>query len=152
MNRGNARFDVIGLGGCAWDLLGIASKYPQIDEKVPLVSFEQQGGGQAGTAMVAVARLGGKAAVVGNTGDDEFGGKIRQSFVEEGVDVSHLHAVSGATSHIAVCISDAETGQRSILYREGTKGKMSPEQLDRDFITSCRCFLTDTHHFQADTP
>ncbi len=149
MSEANTNFDVIGLGGCAWDLLGIASKYPQIDEKVPLVSFEQQGGGQAGTAMVTVSRLGGKAAVVGNTGDDEFGEKIRQSFVEEDVDISHLHIVSGATSHMALCISDAETGQRSILYGEGTKGKMPPEQLDRNFITSCRCFLTDTHHFQA---
>ncbi len=149
MSKVSKNFDVIGLGGCAWDMLGVVSQHPQIDEKVPLVAFEQQGGGQAGTAMAAVARLGGKAAIVGNTGDDEFGGKIRQSFVDEGVDVSHLDMVIDATSHIGFCIIVAETGQRSILYRDGTKGTLQPQQLDRDFITDCRCFLTDTHHPQA---
>ncbi len=149
VSEDHSQFDVIGLGGCAWDMLGIVDRYPQIDEKVPLIDFQQQGGGQAGTAMATVARLGGKAAIVGNTGDDEFGEAIRQSFVKEGVDVSHLHTAVGATSHIAVCIAVAEAGQRSILYREGTKGKLAPEQLDRNFITNCRCFLTDTHHFHA---
>lgn len=149
MSKVTKKFDVIGLGGCVWDILGIVEEYPQVDEKKPLVAFEQQGGGQAGTAMVAVARLGGRAAVVGATGDDELADRIRRGFEDEGVDISHLHTLSGVRSTLAICIAMAGTGQRTIFYWDETSGKLPPHQLDRDFITSGRCFLTDTHHPQA---
>ena len=149
MGKIRKRFDVIGLGGCCWDLLGIVNKYPQVDEKESLVAFDQQGGGQAGTAMVTVARLGGRAAIAGVRGDDDFGEKIEHSFADEGVDISHLYIVRQCISHTAVCIAIAGTGHRTIFYREDTKGRLAPQQLNRDFITSGRCFLTDTHHPQA---
>ena len=149
MSKISKNFDVIGLGGCAWDILGIVDEYPQVDEKKPLVAFEQQGGGQAGTAMVAAARLGGTTAIIGTTGDDELGEKIKRGFVDEGVDTSHLHTLSGVPSHLAICITVAGTGQRTIFYRDETKGQLDPQQLERDFITSARCFLTDTHQPQA---
>ena len=148
-NTNRKKFDVIGLGGCSWDLLGIVDRYPQVDEKAPLAAFTQQGGGQAATAMVTVARLGGRSAVVGARGDDEFGERIEQSFEDEGVDISHLHVIAGCTSLTAVCVSVAGTGHRTIFYREETKGQLEPQQLAREFIISGRCFLTDTHHPRA---
>lgn len=142
-------FHVIGLGGCAWDLMGIVNEYPQVDEKQRLVAFQEQGGGQAGTAMVAVTRLGGRAAVIGITGDDELGDKIRQSFLDEGVDISHLQTLAGLRSLLAICIAITDTGHRTILYCDDTQGKLAPQELDCEFITSGRCFLTDTHHPHA---
>ena len=149
MSGDRRRFAVIGLGGAAWDLLGVVREYPRLGEKAELVGFEEQGGGQAGTAMVAVARLGGQAAIVGANGEDEAGGKIQRSFAEEGVDVSHLHTDPGARSHVAYCFIQEDTGDRAIFFDRGNKRRLEPRDLDREFMTSARCLLFDTHHWQA---
>ncbi len=149
MSSDSRRFDVIGLGGAAWDLLGLVQHYPRLGEKTELLCFEEQGGGQAGTAMVAVARLGGRAAIVGTNGDDEAGGKIQRSFAEEGVDVSHLQTDPGARSHVAYCFIKEETGDRAIFFDRGNKRRLEPEDLEQQFVTDGRCLLFDTHHWKA---
>jgi len=139
-------FDVIGMGCCCWDFLGLVPHYPALDEKVGMSELVQQGGGQAGTAIAAVARLGGRAAIVGRIGDDEFGRHIRQAFVAEGVDVTWLVTVPGATSQFAFIAVEPSSGKRTIFYIHGSKGKFQPSELDRDWLLSCRCLLVDGHH------
>jgi sulfofructose kinase len=145
----SAQFDVIGIGGAAWDFLGLIKDYPEPGEKAEMSFIDQQGGGQVGTATVTVARLGGKVAIAGTTGDDEFGEKIRQSFIEEGVDISHLLTDKDSTSHIAFCLTNKDSGNRTIFYNRGTKRLLAPEDIDSDFINNCRCLLVDTHHSKA---
>lgn len=139
-------YDVIGMGCCCWDYLGIVPHYPALDEKIALAELVQQGGGQAGTAIAAVARLGGRAAIVGRVGDDEFGDHTRRAFLDEGVDVTWLVTVPGATSPWAFIAVDESTGKRTIFYIHGTKGKFDPADLDRDWLLDCRCLLVDGHH------
>ncbi|MEQ8222751.1 MAG: PfkB family carbohydrate kinase [Candidatus Eremiobacterota bacterium] len=141
------KFDVIAIGGVAWDYIGIVNKYPGAGEKAEISFLEQQGGGQAGTAIVTAARLGGTCAVTGITGDDETGDKIRQSLSEEGVDVSRLFIDKGATSHIAFCFT--HSGERTIFYNRGNKRLLSEKDIDGDFIKNCSCLLTDVHHSRA---
>lgn len=149
MTAGNKTYDVIGLGGAALDLLGVVQQYPLLGEKTELVRLEEQGGGQAGTAMVAVARLGGRAAIMGTNGDDEAGRKILTGFRAEGVDVSHLQTDPGARSHVAYCFIQEDTGDRAIFFDRGNKRRLEPADLDRTFVTDCRCLLFDTHHWKA---
>ena len=59
------RFDVIGIGACAVDFLGIVPSYPEPDTKNKMTGFLQQGGGPVGTALVALSRLGAKVSFVG---------------------------------------------------------------------------------------
>jgi sugar/nucleoside kinase (ribokinase family) len=141
------KFDVIATGGAAWDFIGIVNNYPAPGEKAEISFIEEQGGGQAGTAIVTAARLGGTCAITGVTGDDEYGQKIKQSFIEEGVDVSHLFIDKGATSHIAFCFTHG--GERTIFYNRGNKRLLSVEDIDGDFIKNCSCLLTDVHHSKA---
>ena len=145
------RFDVIGLGGAAWDILGLVRHYPQPGEKEELISLEAQGGGQAATAMVAVARGGGRAALVGTVGDDEYADLIRASLATEGVDQQFLvpDPDPRADSHLAFCMIEEATGDRAIFYLRGSKRRLTGEDLDRDFILSARCLLVDTHHSAA---
>jgi sulfofructose kinase len=139
-------FDVIGMGCCCWDYLGVVAGYPALDEKVAMKELVQQGGGQAGTAMVAVARLGGKAAIFGRVGEDEFGRHVREAFEVEGVDTTWLVAVPGATSQFAFCVIDESSGKRTIYYIHGTKGKFAPDELPREKVLDCKCLLLDGHH------
>ena len=72
MNEHNdAGFDVLGLGAVAIDDLLYVDAYPPADDKTPVRSRRRQFGGLAGTALVAVARLGGRAAYAGVLGDDD---------------------------------------------------------------------------------
>jgi sugar/nucleoside kinase (ribokinase family) len=149
LSTGDKRFDTLGLGGAAWDMLGVVGHYPLPGEKAELIRFEEQGGGQAGTAMVAVARLGGRATIVGTNGDDDAGSKIRRSFCEEGVEVSHLQTDPGSRSHLAFCFIKEDSGDRAIFFDRGNKRRLEPGDLDRDFVVSARCLLFDTHHWSA---
>ncbi|MBC7289631.1 MAG: carbohydrate kinase, partial [Armatimonadetes bacterium] len=69
-------YDVVCLGSCCWDVLGICEHYPALDQKQPLLELTEQGGGQAATAAAAVAKLGGRVAFIGRIADDEYGRKI----------------------------------------------------------------------------
>jgi len=62
------RFDVVGLGSCAVDLLGIVPSFPKPDTKNKMIRLIQQGGGPVGTALVTLARLGAKVSFVGKLG------------------------------------------------------------------------------------
>ena len=142
----NQPFDVTALGCCCWDYLGIVPGYPALDEKVAMDALSMQGGGQAGTAIAAVARLGGRGAIFGRIGDDEFGRHIRESFEDEGVDTTWLMRVPGATSQFAFCAIDEASGKRTIFYIHGTKGKFAAREIDRAALLNCRCLLVDGHH------
>ena len=146
---GDALFDVIGLGGVCWDIVGTVPRYPVLDEKMEMQEFIQQGGGQAATAMVAVARLGGRAAIRGRISDDEFGRKNLEEFRREGVDTDMLEVVPGHTSHFAFCVAELDSGHRTIFWKHGTVAKLTAEDLDPQALLRCNCLLLDAHHSAA---
>ncbi len=110
---------VVGLGQCSLDILGQVDCYPELDQKVELSSLLIQGGGPVATALVTLARLGISVAMVGATGDDEFGRKIRRSLEMENVDCTRLVHQPGSTSQIAFIAVD-EDGHRNIFWHRGT--------------------------------
>ena len=65
-NRERKKSDVIGVGSCALDLLGIVPSFPKSDTKNKMVRFIQQQGGPIGTALVTLARLGVMSPVLSN--------------------------------------------------------------------------------------
>ncbi len=140
--------DVIGLGTVCWDIVCTVDRYPGLDEKQEISELLQQGGGPTATAIVAVARLGGKAAIWGRVGDDEFGGKCLAEFRAEGVEVRHLEVAPGKTSQFAFCVAEA-SGLRSIFWKPGNMGVLEPSALDLPALESCRCLLLAHHHAAA---
>ena len=82
------RWDVLGFGAIAVDELYYVDRYPLPDEKVPIIRRNRQGGGNAATALVTVARLGYKAAYSGVLGDDELSIYSLSELAKEGVDTS----------------------------------------------------------------
>jgi len=90
------RFDVIGLGSCAVDLLGIVPSFPKPDTKNKMVRLIQQGGGPAATALATLARLGAKVSFVGKLGNDEFSRFAINEFIQEKVDMSGIIIVAFA--------------------------------------------------------
>lgn len=144
-------YDVIAVGGVCWDYVGIVEEYPALDEKALLTDFLQMGGGLSGTAMSAVAALGGKAKLFGRTGDDDFGKKTLEASRREGVDTSGVQIIAGATAQLAICIAHRATGRRTIFWRPGSYERLRAGEVDLAAATDCRALLVDHHHILAGT-
>ena len=142
-------YHVIGLGCVCWDFVCIVRHYPALDEKQELTELLQQGGGPTATGVVAVARLGGRAAIWGRVGDDEFGHQCINEFQHEGVDVAHLEIAPDRTTQFAFCVAEEGSGFRSIFWKPGNMGKLDPEALDTDALLDCKCLLIGAHHSAA---
>ena len=150
MSSGSPRYDVVCLGSCCWDVLGVCEEYPQLDEKRPLEELSEQGGGQGATAAAAIGRLGGRIAFIGRVGDDTYGRNIVRAFREAGVDTSWgLEVVEGGRSQFAFCVAEKGTGRRAIFWQPPGLGPLSPADLDRDRALDARAVLVDGHHVEA---
>lgn len=80
-------------------------------------------GGAPANVAVGVSRLGARSALVGVTGDDEFGHFIHDGLAREGVDVSRLRRERGGKTGLGF-VSLTAHGERSfVFYRDHTSEK-----------------------------
>ena len=106
----------LAFGAVAVDDLVFLERFPQPEEKISINSNQRQGGGLAGTALVAAARMGVDTAYCGVFGDDEFSEFSRQAFLQEGVDLSLLQFQEEASPFHSIVLVDQQKQQRTILY------------------------------------
>jgi len=93
--------------------------HPGEDARVVATEMQEAGGGPAATAAVAVARLGGAASFIGAVGDDAAGAFVREGLAREGVDISALAVVPGATTAQSTILV-GPSGARAIVHHPGT--------------------------------
>jgi sugar/nucleoside kinase (ribokinase family) len=141
------QFDIAGFGICAVDFLGLVSKYPEPGQKIPMETFSKQGGGLAGTALTAAARLGVRTAYIGKLGRDEYSRFLLEEFKKDGVDISHVIFADGAQPPISFIHVEKDTGERSIA-RYWQEFDVQPEELERTVIRNSRILFLE-HHFVA---
>jgi sugar/nucleoside kinase (ribokinase family) len=139
--------DIVSFGICAVDFLGLVKKYPEPGEKIPLEAFSKQGGGLAGTALTAAARLGAKTAYIGKLGRDDYSTFLLDEFQKDGVDVSHVIFEDGAQPPVSFIHVEKDTGERRIA-RYWQEFDLKPEELERAVIQNSRILFLE-HHFVA---
>jgi len=127
--------DIIGMGRPCIDILTVVEKLPKSNSGSGILDFSRQGGGNVATAMVAAARLGASAGMIGVTGSCLHGSAIREDFMYNNVDISHIVTVDGPND-FAIILSDLETKGRSILYKGNNLRRIETGDLDKDYITS----------------
>jgi sugar/nucleoside kinase (ribokinase family) len=142
-------FDVVAFGLNAVDHLCVVPRYPERDTKIRLNRFHRAGGGQAASAMVVCARYGLRAKYVGKVGGDEIGAFSLASIREEGVDVSDVAVVDGATNQLAMIIVDERDGERTILWHRPPEIATSPEEITPERVAVGRVLLLDGHDAPA---
>lgn len=142
-------FDVVGLGQCALDVLGTVDRYPEVDRKIELGEVLFQGGGPVATALVTLARLGASAAFAGRVGDDDFGTRIRQGLLAEGVDCRYLSTDPGAASQFAFIAVEKERGHRNIFWTRGNTRPLTASEIPETLIRRCRILHLDGLQHQA---
>jgi sugar/nucleoside kinase (ribokinase family) len=142
MTAGASVKPVIGLGLATLDqlLLWEDARKPVAENR--MVDHDVQGGGMVATAMVAVARLGGRAEYWGAVGDDWMGRMIVEGLVAEGVETSEVRVVPGQRGPLVVVSVDRVTGSRKFCYWVGVPEVSEPiGRLDR--LAEAGCLLVD---------
>lgn len=142
-------FSVVGLGQCSLDILGLVPRYPEADAKIDLDETLVQGGGPVATALVTLARLGEKTALVGRVGDDDFGMRIRQELKEEGVDCRHLVTQRGASSQFSFIAVERRRGFRNIFCHRGSTESLKNSDLPAGILQGDRVLHLDGSHLPA---
>jgi sulfofructose kinase len=107
--------DVLGLGSVTVDFVGTTKSWPDKGIKKRLDGFTICDGGPVGTALVATARLGGKAAFVGKLGHSEMARHALEALRRESVDTSFVIQTEDAEPIVAFILIDSTDGQRTIF-------------------------------------
>lgn len=111
----------------------------------PVRDFTIQGGGLTGTAMVACARLGARAKILGRIGDDGVGDQVVEGLEAENVDTSDLIRVPGGQSLFSIIMVDADTAERTIYCRADVGTDCSPDAIALDAIKDADVVVLDAH-------
>lgn len=136
--------DVVGIGECSVDTVCVCDDAPEYGDRRSLVAITTQPGGQVSTAMLACARLGHRAGLIGSVGDDPGAQIALAPLREAGVDLRCVRVVSGAPTRRAVVLVSREAGERAVLYHRDSRLVLKPQQLERAWIRRARVLHVDT--------
>lgn len=134
-------YDVVGIGAPNIDLLLNLEEFPKPDGFTPVSESSWQGGGKTATGLVAAARLGAKAAMLGFVGDDAYGRFILEDFKRHGVDTGGIAMRRGRRTHMATILSDRQSGRRSVLWMAGDAQPLSADEIPDHYLTNTRFFF-----------
>jgi ribokinase len=140
------KYMVVGVGQCAYDIVGALDVYPQVDQKIELSEVTLQGGGPVATALVTLSRLGIETAICSRIGGDLFGERIRAGLISEKVDCSALSTDTNGTSQLAFIAVDA-FGKRTIFWHRGTAKPLAAQEIDAELISGADILHLDGLHF-----
>jgi sugar/nucleoside kinase (ribokinase family) len=144
-----SRYDVVGLGVSTVDLLMQVDHLPAEEEILRAGGFSVQGGGPVATAIVALARLGARTAMIDSVGDDWRGRLIQDEFAREGVSTELLRLRPGSTSATAVVLVHAGTGRRTIVWSPGTCPELSVDEVPWAAIEQTGILHVNGRHGEA---
>ncbi len=147
------KFDVVGIGLNSADQFCVVREYPKPNTKGGILDMARAGGGQAATAMAALARLGMRAAYIGTVGDDEAGAFSLASLETEGVNVEGVVTQRGRASQSALVIvqqegDGEEKGSRTILWRREVS--LARGDVNEEIVRAGRALHLDGHHVEAE--
>lgn len=139
------KWDIIGFGNIAVDDLLFVQSFPQANTKTEAAARLRQGGGLAGTAMVAASRLGAHTAYCGVLGDDELSEFIIQEFEKEGVSTELCFTKRNARPIYSTIIIDQSNGSRTVFYI--TDGFQAPaiKDITMELISQCKLVFLDSY-------
>jgi sugar/nucleoside kinase (ribokinase family) len=143
------KFDVVGLGVSSLDLLMIVDELPGKELVQHAHDCALQGGGPIATAMVTLARLGSRTAMLDKIGDDWRGRLILNEFRKENVSTDWMCIASGCRSSIASILVRKRDGARTIIFSPGETGELHPDEVPEDVIKEAKFLHLNGRHWNA---
>lgn len=98
------------------------------------------GGGKIPNALVAAARLGADAGIIGTIGSDRYGRQCRGDLEFNGVHTERLESRSGTTA-VCFCITDTVTRGKRCIESPATYPRLHPQELDAQALAQADVLL-----------
>lgn len=146
------QIDVIGLGVSTVDIIALVDEFPGKEGVKEAKNMAIQGGGTVATAIVTLARLGAKTAMIDAVGDDWRGALILKEFRREGVRTRgvrtrYVVVREGAASAASCVLVRKKDGARSIVHFRGPE--LSPLDVPPSLIESAKFLHVSGGHPEA---
>jgi len=122
----NEEIRVVAAGIACLDRIVVAPR-PAWGDTAEVGEYCVQGGGLAATALVACARLGAHAEMIGMVGADSTGEQILQGLQREKVGTAHMRRIEGGASPFSFIHVEQETGERTIFHRRAAGLTWNPD-------------------------
>ena len=120
--------DVAVVGSLHLDIMVAAPRLPGRDETLMGSSWAYKCGGKGGNQAVAAARFGARTAFGGQTGQDDFGERLRANLTAAGVDIAHVGIDPTQGSGMSVAISE-DTGEYGAVVVSGANLTIDAEAI-----------------------
>ena len=103
-----------------------------------VVQFERVAGGAPANVVTAVARLGGRAQMISQVGEDAFGTHILKTLRANGVDISSVFRTERANTALAFVSLDKNGNREFSFYRNPSADLFLDEaQITPDIFADC---------------
>ena len=130
-------------------------EFPQPDGKVQAQSFFAVNGGCAANAALAVARLGGRAALAGPmggpAGSDDNGDRVLAALMREHVDCSACARTAGFATALSAIFINARGDRMIVTYRDEGLAALAPADAE-SLVASADILLADNRYPAFVTP
>ena len=124
-------------------------EFPQPDGKVQAKGFFVVNGGCAANAAVAIARLGGRAALAGPMGGpvgvDENGDRVLKALARENVDCTACQRIDGLATALSAIFMNARGDRTIVTYRDERIAAAMPDDPDR-IVSGADAVLADNRY------
>jgi ribokinase len=120
--------DVIVIGSMNMDLVVRTGRVPSGGETLHGNDFHMIPGGKGANQAVAIARLGGRVAMIGRVGQDSFGEILCKGLAQDGVDAARIKTDASAPSGVALIMVE-DNGENRIIVVAGANHNVSPQDV-----------------------
>jgi sulfofructose kinase len=124
-------------------------EFPQPDGKVQAKGFFVVNGGCAANAAVAIARLGGRAALAGPmggpAGEDENGDRVLKALARENVDCTACQRIDGLGTALSAIFMNARGDRTIVTYRDERIAAATPRDPQR-IVDTADAVLADNRY------
>lgn len=118
---------IVVVGSLNMDMVVRMKLHPVPGETVLGSDYETHHGGKGANQAVAAARMGAKVRMVGRVGTDEFGKRLRQGLLREGINVHAVVPMNVPTGVAFIAVNEAT--QNTIIVSPGANSKLRPDNL-----------------------
>jgi len=140
--REGTNVDLVAVGECSLDVIGVSDGWPSPDEKRPLSGLAVCPGGQAATAALCCQRLGWRSRYVGPVGHDDAATRALAGLRAGGVDV-HAVVRDQASTRQAIVFVDRSRATRTVLERRDEALVLRAEDVRPEWVSTGRILLVD---------
>lgn len=140
--------DLVGVGHVCQDHLCLIEDYPPEDGSARISEVHVQGGGAVATAIVAAARLGTRAGLIGCLGADRIGDEIVAELEGEGVDVSAISRIEGVASLTSYVMVLPERGTRTKFPMKDRTPPIPWTDRQRTMLARAKVLHLDGTHYE----